>query len=110
MPRLPPPPNREAVELALTAGQRATLAELCRVLGVSPRGWHRLPGFRAFVLAAAASLAAELRAAGATQENAALSAAVRLGLNVDSVKSWLRRGRRESRVQVAPSTSKVNVA
>lgn len=103
MPRRAVECNRASVEAALMPGQRATLASLCSTLSVSPTGWHKLPAFRCFILAGMHNLASELRASGQTHEATMMTAAVRLGISENSYKSWLQRGRRESRVQPAPS-------
>jgi hypothetical protein len=110
MPRRAAECNRASVELALSPAQRAALADICRRLDVAPTGWHRLPMFRAFVLCATANLAAELRAAGTPREDAILTAAIRMGVSPDSLKTWRRRARRDSEVQVEPATRAVIAA
>ena len=67
--------------------------EACRLLGVPPDRWHRVPGLaRLYEILAAIRLAEELEDRdGLSQKDAIQAAAVVLGLNGDTLASRVRR-------------------
>lgn len=81
-------PNRLAIEAELSAGQRATLAELCRDLCIDPTEWREAPALRTvFDLAASVRCVRRLEAEGRGRREAEAEASRLLGFNEKTLAS-----------------------
>lgn len=91
-------PDRVAIEAELTAGELATLRELCARVHVPAGWWPRARELaRPFLLLAAGRYADRLRAEHGLARDAALrEACARLGLSDETLRSWRRRWRRRA--------------
>lgn len=103
MPSAAHPGNRTAIEAALPPDALRGLRALCAVLDVPPDRWQHVPAIaRPFQAAAVAALAQRYETEGVAMKTAVLRAAVELGLNPDTGRSWLERWCREARLHYAP--------
>ena len=92
MPRRSSPPNREAIETALSPTLRTALAELVKAAGVSADRWTRVPHLlRAFGEAAARRIVDGQRADGSSLERALGAAGLQLGIPAETLRTWIRR-------------------
>ena len=94
MPRRSPPPNRRAVEAALSDAELIALRDQASVLGIPVDKWHLGPSFAAhWGTIATVRLAEKFRAQrpGLSYERAIAMAAGKLGLIGETVRTRLRR-------------------
>ncbi len=100
MPRRAPPPDRLACEAALSPEQLTILRGQATALMIPEGRWHQVPGFAAlWSTHAAVAQAAKFRAhrRGLSEDRAIALAAMRLGLETETVRSRLRRFYRHAR-------------
>jgi hypothetical protein len=92
MPRRQNRGSRSAIEAALSAAQRQTLADLTRGAGIPPDRWVRVDAFfQTFAGLALANEIARHRADGHADDRAEDRAALDLGISRDTAASWRRR-------------------
>ncbi|MBX6722905.1 MAG: hypothetical protein IRY92_06695 [Dactylosporangium sp.] len=103
--------NRLAVEAELTGAELDGLAEFCRRRQVPRDRWHLVPLIRAwFESVAADRIVARLRGEGLTLEAAMDTAALRLGMEPETLQSRFKalpkqaRGMERTRVEIPPGT------
>ena len=92
------PPDRVAVEAALTSDELTILRHMAAVMGIPRDCWHLVPDLASvFGTYAGARIAAELHKAGMTKERALIAAAPKVGLKFDTLRSRLKRGSAKAR-------------
>jgi len=89
MPKASPPGDRLAMEEALGSAVLTAVREVCRAHGIRPDRWYLVPAVaRPFESTAALRLAEGMEASdGLSHKDAVQAAAMRLGLNPDTVLS-----------------------
>lgn len=90
------PGDREAIEAALHPEHLVALVDACGRLGIPVECWHHVPAVRGFfeLLAFACAVEALEATEGGTAERIRESAALRLGLNGETLDRALRRARK----------------
>ena len=94
MPRRSPPPNRRAVEAALSDAERSVLWDQASVLGIPMDKWHLVPSFAAhWGTIATVRLAEKFRAQkpGLSEDRALALGADKIGLKGETIRTRLRR-------------------
>jgi hypothetical protein len=100
MPRGGVPGDRKRIERALSPSLRDALEELSVLLDL--KDWRYSPAGPLFTAAAALLVAIDLTRDGLAPTTALDESCARLGISVDTLKSWCRRWPSASRVRYAP--------